>query len=1788
MKKRVLSLILSLSILLTMCPITVWAADADMDTESIPEYNYDSHKSTETADRSTTRQGGTSGNSDDRVAHEVSGGDIYFDAVSQAIVGCNYNVTSAVIPASINGIAVTRIEGNAFEDCGKLTSIIIPDSVTSIGDEAFRNCSKLTSITIPDGVTSIGNYTFYACSELTSITIPNSVTSIGRYVFGRCSKLTSITIPDSVTSIGNDAFYSCSGLTSITIPNSVISIGERAFSGCSALTSITIPNSVTSMGNNAFSFCSALTSITIPNSITCISKEMFYACSSLTSITIPDSVTSIDDWAFNGCSSLKSAGPIGSKSNYEFGWTQEIPDNAFQSCSGLTSVTIPNSITSIGDDAFEDCSGLTSITIPNSVTVIGRDAFSGCSALTSITIPDSVSYINIGAFRGCNGLTSITISEGVTSIGDGAFSGCSSLTSITIPNSVTSIGSSAFSDCSSLTSITIPNSVTSIDSFAFSDCSSLTSIIIPNSITKIINNVFENCSGLTSIAIPNSVTSIGSSAFSDCSSLTSITIPNSVTSISKRAFGGCSSLTSITIPNSISYIHEGVLSGCSGLTNITIPDSVTGIDWYAFSGCSGLTSITIPNSVISIGSYAFNNCSGLTDVYYAGGEEDWKTIKIGGSNDSLASATIHYNSTGPDEPAPGPGPDEPNPPDEPKGPITFPDGDEYTIKVNKTISLEASIPDAAELLKKDITWSSSDEEIVALDKSYALILSSGTASAGITLKGVANGKATVTVSTSDGRSASVSVTVGNGMSETNFDPDIYRANLLSDTSEPGSQTMRDYFALKTPCGIFVPKLQENGFREWKLAWDGLTTAFDAADKPSTLIDFAFRGQDIYSAILLEMLQVANESSVADSCETLIKDTNFIISQVNDILKSAYDINVSEFDWSNLSEDETNKLKEACEKVYKEQYFVDIQKLDYVFKEMDVTLLFVDGLEKSLNKITTAIALTSMSESLKNVVRTMQERCPNSNVYLKLALSDVKKIIDSSTAELIDKLASDVLSIAGVDVSKWYIDKLWEYAVKSNPVITIFLVGYKSEKYFSNMLFSTDSTLEQYCIMLAALDVENLMADVFQHMEKQYLQSGGKDAALTYLSAIDLTYASRDYDCISAYKFVDILDDTLVNSIAPLFDPEGEINRDRLKNSIGSIQRSYNVSHEMALTGWIDHLEEDYPGSNMEEQYRAEADERREKQPKKKYVAACPVDVYVYDQNNSLVASVVDREPSCTGNLTIAVNGDKKEILFYDNNEYRIEYVGTDEGTMDVTVTEYDELESVVRDVYFYDVPLEKDKKYTTDVKDEILDETEYALISDTSNTVGSDLDTLLPEKSKRKVNVNSGSLSINNEIFFSTKAYPGEQLDIYAYVPEGCTFSGWTSNAGTDIFADPEAYATTVRVPDEDITVTATYDKAKYSISFDANGGSGKMDKVSVSSGEIYTLPDCIFTPPSGDLEFDAWAIGSINGTKAAANSTYTFTADTTVYALWTNKSNPVVPDDNKPSTSRPSSGSTSNSGSSAGGGASYSNGSSVSVSKSENGSVSISPSKPKKGETVIITVTPKDGYELGALTVNDSSGKAIDITEGDDGKYTFTMPAGKVTITPAFTKPKDTPDNDSVQQPNINFTDVPSDAYYSDAVAWAIAQGITNGTTETTFSPDNSCTRAQMVTFLWRSAGSPAPSNETNPFKDVAAGIYYYDAVLWAVEHGITTGTTDVTFSPNNTVTRGQTVTFLHRDAGSPKIDALIPFEDIIGYEYYADAVTWAAHDNITKGTTDTRFCPNEKCTRGQIVTFLYRYKNK
>lgn len=245
-----------------------------------------------------------------------------------------------------------------------------------------------------------------------------------------------------------------------------------------------------------------------------------------------------------------------------------------------------------------------------------------------------------------------------------------------------------------------------------------------------------------------------------------------------------------------------------------------------------------------------------------------------------------------------------------------------------------------------------------------------------------------------------------------------------------------------------------------------------------------------------------------------------------------------------------------------------------------------------------------------------------------------------------------------------------------------------------------------------------------------------------------------------------------------------------------------------------------------------------------------------------------------------------------------------------------------------------------------------------------------------------------------------------------------------------------------------------------------------------------------------------------------------------------------------------------------------------EHGTISVSPSSASEGKTVTITITPDEGYGVRSVTVTGKNGKNISVTALDNGKYSFIMPGTAVTIEAELVPLRDI----------ITFTDVPANAYYADAVNWAVLNGVTKGTSETTFSPDASCTRAQAVTFLGRAAGSPAPKSSAMPFTDVDADAYYHDAVLWAVEQDITNGTSDTTFRPNATCTRAQIVTFLWRSQASPAAGAVNPFADVADNAYYAEAVKWAVLEGVTSGTTATTFSPNDSCTRAQIVTFLYR----
>ena len=350
------------------------------------------------------------------------------------------------------------------------------------------------------------------------------------------------------------------------------------------------------------------------------------------------------------------------------------------------------------------------------------------------------------------------------------------------------------------------------------------------------------------------------------------------------------------------------------------------------------------------------------------------------------------------------------------------------------------------------------------------------------------------------------------------------------------------------------------------------------------------------------------------------------------------------------------------------------------------------------------------------------------------------------------------------------------------------------------------------------------------------------------------------------------------------------------------------------------------------------------------------------------------------------------------------------------------------------------------------------------------------------------------------------------------------------------------------VTCNGSHENQTYTVTFDGNGGTPSVTSMTTIDQKLPELPTAIH---SGRYSFDGWYTEKNGGTKITTATL--FDKDTTVYAHWTY-------------TGFTGSG---------GGVTTYP----ITVLNAKNGTVAASHKTAPKGATITLTVAPDKDFVMDGLAVVDGAGAAIKLTDMGNGKYTFIMPASKVTVEGSFKE--EFPDF-----PNP-FSDIAPSDFCCDAVMWAVAKDITNGIGNYTFAPNQPCTRAQIVTFLWRAAGSPSPKSASN-FTDVPADAYYAKAVAWAVENGITGGTGDGKFSPDATCTRAQAVTFLYRASGSPAVSGNAAFTDVAADAYYAAAVTWAEKNGITGGIGGGLFGSDRSCTRGQIVTFLYRACNK
>ncbi len=616
------------------------------------------------------------------------------------------------------GNSVTSIGDSAFKYCDSLKSVIIGSSVTSIGNCAFSFCKRLTTVTIPDNVTNIGYEAFYNCTRLTTVAIPDSVTSIGDSTFEDCTSLTTVTIPDSVTSIGDSAFFCCDSLTTVTIPDGVTSIGGDAFKDCTSLANVYYTGDTESWCGITFDGYSAnpmyyamnfyidnalVKEIVIPDTVAEIKPYTFCGFEGVISVTIGDGVTSIGDGAFYNCTNLAHvysssdteawcgitfgdnyANPMYYAKNFYIDNTlvkeivipdtvTEIKPYAFCGFEGVTSVTIGDSVTSIGDGAFYNCTNLARVYCTSDTESWCRITFGSYSAnpmyyakdfyidntlVKEIVIPDTVTEIKPYVFCGFEGVTSVTIHNSVTSIGQYVFKDCTSLTSVTIGNSVMRIGYRVFHNCTSLVNVYYTGDteswcgITFGDDYAnplyyaenfYIDNALVKEFVIPDTVTEIKDYAFCGFEGLDSVTIPDGVTSIGKYAFYNCESLTLVTIPDSIESLGSYAFCNCGSLVSVTIPDSVTSIGYSAFYNCTNLTSVTISDSVTSIGGSAFYNCTGLKELTMPVSAnIYNSQHAFMNCTNIEKVTLTKGTG---TMQNYGTSTSSSATYTYYQCT---------------------------------------------------------------------------------------------------------------------------------------------------------------------------------------------------------------------------------------------------------------------------------------------------------------------------------------------------------------------------------------------------------------------------------------------------------------------------------------------------------------------------------------------------------------------------------------------------------------------------------------------------------------------------------------------------------------------------------------------------------------------------------------------------------------------------------------------------------------------------------------------------------------------------------------------------------------------------------------------------------------------------------------------------------------------------------------------------------------------------------------------------------------------------------------
>ncbi len=637
-----------------------------------------------------------------------------------------------------------------------------------------------------------------------------------------------------------------------------------------------------------------------------------------------------------------------------------------------------------------------------------------------------------------------------------------------------------------------------------------------------------------------------------------------------------------------------------------------------------------------------------------------------------------------------------------------------------------------------------------------------------------------------------------------FNKYLYRANHLTDTSIPSQMT----YIKNTPSEIMVRELQKNGGANLITAWNILTKTCDAALDPSKLVDYMFEEKDIYNAIILNILESASKYDVIDTINAdILKDTNELLQLIKSNLKLEYSLEIYENTKnSTFTKDMRLRTMELAGEYFDKK---KVPKAVGWLNKFENVMDYLDTVEGFVEEVVSYVNIRSLNDSIKTVLKEMKNNCPSNNKAFSDALSECMNIIEASDNEFAEQMINGAFEAVGKEVVKSCISKYWDECIMSElqikyPNAAIIIVAYKASKYLTNIVFNTDETAEKYYKMIAATQVNEVTRKTYESLEKKYLKNQTVDNAKAYLSSIDILSNAVIYDCGCAYEYVDCVDSAAINKICNFFNCGSDYGS--VKLAIDRFESGMYSEHERILTSWVNYLPEDFPEEY--DKYKKILDESLQRV--KEYKVHCPVDVYVYDSKNTLVASVINNIPSTSG-ISVVVENDEKTFYLPEGEEYSFTYIGNDTGVMDIEILERDTNDTILRNTTFNNIVLSKGETYNSDENGKFMESAQYAIVSSNNEKKEADFDSYTKDKKPtHTISIEQGTIFSNGVPSYTLDACENEMLDISAYIPIGYELDTWKVLSGNIQIKDINNVNTKIIVGNQNATIKAVLKKVRF------------------------------------------------------------------------------------------------------------------------------------------------------------------------------------------------------------------------------------------------------------------------------------------------------------------------------------------------------------------------------------------